>query len=214
MNVLVACECSGRVKTAFRERGHNAWSCDLKPSEIPDDKFHYQCNIYDLLIEGGSSRWDILIAHPPCTDLSKAGGAYWKFKQDEQAAALDFVKDLMDAKIERVCIENPVGKINTAIRPPDQIIHPYYFGDPYLKETCLWLKNLPKLNYVLTDDMFYKATAVEPIANWVKPGNKRERRFNNVPEGAQCNTTSRSRTFQGIANAMAEQWGNLLPLSG
>lgn len=209
MKVLVACECSGIVKTAFRERGHDAWSCDLKPSEITNDGHHIEGDIRDVMRTGYPLHWDLLIAHPPCTDLSKAGGAWWKFKGHAQKQALDFVQWLMDLPIEHIAIENPVGKINTAIRSPDQIIHPYYFGDPFLKETCLWLKNLPKLQYVLKDDMFYKATAIEPIANWVKPGNKRKRRFNNVHEGAAGNVVARSRTFQGIANAMASQWGSL-----
>ena len=148
-----------------------------------------------------------MIAHPPCTHLSKAGGWAWKFKNREQKEALDFVTQLMNASIERIAIENPIGKINTAIRKPDQIIHPYYFGDGWLKETCLWLKHLPRLEYRLRDDMFGLATAIEPQGNWVKPGNKRNRRFNSVPEGGNRNPKDRSRTFPGIANAMAEQWG-------
>ncbi len=201
MRVLVACEFSGIVRDVFARHGHDAWSCDLLPSETEGN--HIQDDVLKHLDEG----WDLMIAHPPCTHLSKAGGWCWKFKSKEQEEALTFVHQLMDAPIERIAIENPVGKINTAIRKPDQIIHPYYFGDPWLKETCLWLKNLPRLIYVLTDDMFHEATSIEPQGNWVKPGNKRKRRFSDVPEGGNRNSHDRSRTFLGIAEAMASQWG-------
>ncbi len=204
MKVLVACEFSGIVRDAFAKRGHDAWSCDLLPSEAGGN--HYQTDARNIL--GGSYwQWDLMVAFPPCTHLSKAGGWCWKHKKQLQKEAFEFVKILADAPIYRICIENPVGWLNTHWCPPDQIIHPYYFGDPYLKETCLWLRNLPKLTYVLKDDMFYKATAIEPIANWVKPGNKRKRRFNNIPEGGRNNPHDRSRSFNGIAEAMAKQWG-------
>jgi len=203
MKVLVAFEFSGIVREAFAKRGHDAWSCDLLDTEIPGQ--HTKGDVLEILDDG----WDLMIAHPPCTHLSKAGGWCWKFKGKEQKEALCFVKELMNAPIDHIALENPVGLINTAIRKPDQIIHPYYFGDPWLKETCLWLKNLPKLTYVLRDDMFYKATATEPQGNWVKPGNVRNRRFNRVPEGGKRNAHDRSRFFPGIAEAMATQWGDL-----
>ncbi len=205
MKVLVACEFSGIVRDTFKARGHDAWSCDLKPSEISDNKFHYQCDVREIL----DKQWDMMIAHPDCTHLSKAGGWCWKYKTEQQLQAFQFVLFLWQAPIPHIAIENPVGWLNTHWQPPTQIIHPYFFGDPYLKETCLWLKNLPTLTYALKDDMFYKATAVEPTANWVKPGNIRNRRFNRVPEGGKCNPIDRSRTFYGIAQAMAEQWGNV-----
>lgn len=202
MRVLVACEFSGIVREAFAKRGHDAWSCDLLPTE-GNPEWHIQANVLDVLHNG----FDILIAFPPCTDLSKVGAWCWKYKRDKQLEAFKFVLQLWEAPISKIAIENPIGWLNTNWQPPSQIIHPYYFGDPYLKETCLWLKNLPKLTYVLKDDMFYKATAVEPIANWVKPGNIRNRRFNRVREGGKCNPHDRSRTFPKIAEAMAEQWG-------
>ena len=201
MRVLVACEFSGIVREAFKKRGHDAWSCDLLDTEIPGN--HIKGDVLKILGEG----WDLMIAHPPCTHLSKASGWCWKYKQQEQLEAFKFVLELWEAPIQGVAIENPIGWLNTNWQPPAQIIHPYYFGDPYLKETCLWLKNLPRLTYVLQDDMFYKATATEPIANWVKPGNVRNRRFNRVPEGGNRNSCDRSRTFPQIAEAMAEQWG-------
>ena len=198
---MIGCEFSGMVREAFVKRGHDAWSCDLLPTEI--DGNHIQRNVLDYL----SNVWDLMIAFPPCTHLSKAGGWCWKFKKQEQLGAFKFVLSLWEAPISKIAIENPIGWLNTNWQPPTQIIHPYYFGDPYLKETCLWLKNLPKLTYVLRDDMFYRATATEPIANWVKPGNIRNRRFNRVQEGGKGNAKDRSRSFPQIANAMAEQWG-------
>jgi len=202
MKVLVACEFSGIVRDAFAKRGHDAWSCDLIPSEREGN--HIQGGVLEILDDG----WDLMIAHPPCTHLSKAGGWCWKFKKEQQAEAFSFVLKLWDAQIDKICIENPVGWLNTNWQLPSQIIHPYYFGDPYLKETCLWLKSLPKLAYVLRDDMFYKATATEPTANWVKPGNIRNRRFNRIPEGGRGKPKDRSRFFPSIAEAMAEQWGS------
>ncbi len=193
MKVLVACEFSGIVRDAFTKMGHDAWSCDLLPSETEGK--HYQGDVLDILGDG----WDLMIAHPPCTHLSKAGAWCWKFKEKEQAEALEFIQILMDATVYKIAIENPVGKISTAIKKPNQIIHPYMFGDPWMKQTCLWLKGLPNL---------IPTTQVKPVGNWVKPGNVRpHRRFDSVPEGAGNSRLERSRTFQGIANAMAEQWG-------
>ena len=195
MKVLVACEFSGVVREAFRRRGHDAWSCDLLPSEN-GNRFHLQVDARWAI----STRfeWDLLIAFPPCQYLSKAGGRWWKHRQVEQGAALAFVQRLMDAPVLRIAIENPIGRISTAIRKPDQMIHPYQFGDPWMKQTCLWLKNLPLL---------IPTNAVEPEGNWVKPGNKRPwRRFDGVREGGGGNAKDRSRTFPGIADAMAEQW--------
>lgn len=190
--VLVACEFSGTVREAFRSAGFDAWSCDLLPTEIPGP--HRECDVREILSEG----WDLMIAHPPCTHLSKAGGWAWKYKGVEQAEALAFVKELMCAPIPRIAIENPVGYLSVAWRKPDQIIHPYHFGDPWMKETCLWLKGLPPL-LCLTE------APVEPQGNWVKPGNKRKRRFNNVAEGGKGNAKDRSRFFPGIAQAMVAQ---------
>lgn len=195
---MVACEYSGIVRDAFLARGHHAMSCDLLPTESPGP--HYQGDVRDVL---KLDCWDLMVAHPPCTHLSKAGGWAWKFKAQEQAEALAFVRLLLSAPIPRVCIENPVGRINTAIRKPDQKIHPWQFGDPWMKETCLWLRNLPPL-LCLTE------APVEPIGNWVKPGNKRpHRRFDGVKEGGGGNAHQRSKFFPGIARAMADQWGSL-----
>lgn len=196
MRILLACETSNTTSKKFREKGHYVLSCDLLSND-EDQSNHYKGSVFDVINDG----WDMMICHPPCFRLSKAGGAHWKkewFKK-EQDEALEFVRKLMGASIEKIALENPVGKINSAIRKPDQIIHPYMFGDAWMKETCLWLKNLPLLTHT---------TIVEPKGNWVKPGNKRpHRRFDDVPEGGKGNWKDRSRSFNGIATAMAIQWG-------
>ena len=138
----MACEYSGRVREEFLTRGHFAVSCDLLPSDVPGD-FHYQGDVRDLL---GPS-WDLMIAFPPCTYISKVGARHWPRWQasGQQQEALDFVRLLLGAPVPRIALENPVGKISTAIRKPDQIIEPFWFGEPYRKATCLWLKGLPPL---------------------------------------------------------------------
>lgn len=185
MRVLVACEYSGRVRQAFRDRGHDTWSCDLLPAE-DGSEFHLQVP-YETIQMGYGDHWDLMIAHPPCTHLAVSGARWWKDKADEQAKALEFVKMLMDAPIGRIAIENPISKISTAIRKPDQIIQPWQFGHGETKATCLWLKNLPPL----------------------KPTNiveGREARVHRMPPGPD-RWKERSRTYEGIAQAMAEQWG-------
>jgi len=181
MRVLVACEYSGTVRDAFIARGHDAMSCDLLPTERPGP--HHRGSVFDVLWGG----WDLMIAHPPCTHLAVSGARWWKDKQAEQADALAFVRLLMDAPIPRIAIENPVSKISTAIRKPDQIIQPWQFGHGETKATCLWLKGLPKL--VPTDIV-----------------DGREARIHKMPPSAD-RWKERSRTYQGIADAMASQWG-------
>lgn len=181
MRVLIACEFSGIIREAFSKLGHNAYSCDILPSEIPGN--HYQCDVRDILIDN----WDIMIAHPPCTHLAVSGARWFKNKQKEQAEALAFVELLMNAPIERIAIENPISIISSRIRKPDQVIQPWQFGHGETKATCLWLKNLPKL---------------QPT-NIV---NGREQRIWRIPPG-ENRWKERSRTFEGIARAMANQWG-------
>ena len=180
MRVLVACEFSGVVRDAFRARGHDAWSCDLLPTERPGP--HLQGDILPHLGDG----WDLMIAHPPCTHLAVSGARWFSSKQVLQEEALVFVRALMDAPISRICIENPVSIISTRIRKPDQIIQPWQFGHGETKATCLWLKGLPLL--VPTD---------------VVPG--RVARIHHMPPGPD-RWRERSRTYQGIADAMAAQW--------
>ena len=182
MKVLVACEFSGIVRDAFAARGHNAWSCDWLPSERPGN--HIQDNVFRHLDEG----WDLMIAHPDCTYLAVSGARWFYEREAEQDQALRDVKRLLDTDIHRIALENPVGVISTKIRKPDQIIQPWQFGHGETKKTCLWLKNLPKL---------------EPTN--IVPG--REGRVWKESPGPN-RWKNRSRTYPGIAMAMAEQWGN------
>ena len=180
MKVLVACEFSGIVREVFKARGHNAWSCDLLDTEIPGQ--HYQGDVANILTDF----WDLMIAFPPCTHLAVSGARWFKGKGKEQKEALDFIKLLMSAPIDLICIENPIGVISTRIRKPDQIIQPWQFGHGETKATCLWLKNLPLLKP--TNIVDGREGRV-----WKEPPSKE--RWKN-----------RSRTYQGIADAMASQW--------
>jgi len=183
MKVLIACEYSGTVRDAFLARGHDAMSCDILPTDSPGP--HYQGDVRDVLGDG----WDLMIAHPPCTHLAVSGARHFAAKQASgvQDDALDFVRLLLDAPIERIALENPVSIISSRIRKPTQIIQPWQFGHGETKATCLWLKNLPKL--VPTD---------------IVPG--REARIHRMPPSAD-RWKLRSTTFVGIAAAMADQWG-------
>lgn len=189
MRILIACEYSGRVRDAFSKYGHEVWSCDLLRSETRGK--HYQGNVMDILYD----KWDMMIAFPPCTHLAVSGARYFKDKIVEQEEALIFVNTLLNAPIERIALENPVGIISTRIRPPDQIIQPWMFGEDASKKTCLWLKNLPKL---IPTNIIEK----EIYANQTPSG---QNKLGPFPERAKI----RSLTYQGIANAMAEQWSNL-----
>lgn len=188
MRVLVACEFSGVVRRAFAARGHDAWSCDLLPSEDGSDR-HIIGDVRDIL----DDEWDILIAHPPCTHLAVSGARWFKDKKKEQSEALEFVRGLLDAPIPRIALENPVSVISSRIRKPDQIIQPWQFGHGETKATCLWLKNLPEL------------TPTNIVAG-------REARIHKMPPGPD-RWKERSRTFRGIAAAMADQWGIPLALT-
>lgn len=182
MQVLVACEFSGTVRRAFEARGHVAMSCDLLPAE--DGGHHYQGDVRDVLYGG----WDLMVCHPPCTHLAVSGARWFKDKKVEQAEALDFVRLLMDAPIERIALENPISIISSRIRKPDQVIQPWQFGHGEVKATCLWLKNLPKLKPTVIVEGRY------PRVHRTPPGPDRWK--------------ERSRTYDGIAWAMAAQWGD------
>ena len=188
MKVLVACEFSGIVRESFRARGHDAMSCDLLPSE--QDGPHYQGDVRDVLDDG----WDMMIAHPPCTHLAVSGARWFYKKQREQAEALDFVRLLMNAPIPRIAIENPVSIISSHIRKPDQIIQPWQFGDPFQKTTCLWLFSLPALvpTKIVDKGEFVTTPSGKRLPKWYSDDKSPK---------------NRSRTFRGIAQAMAEQWG-------
>jgi len=189
MRILVACEFSGIVREAFAKRGHRSVSVDLLPSEIQptENSAHYQEDIIKFV--HNNSFFDLMIGFPPCTYLAVSGARWFKQRHEEQESALKFVRDLMNAPIPRICIENPVSIISTRIRKPDQIIHPWMFGHGETKTTCLWLKNLPKL----------KPT------NIVK--DRVQRIWKEPPSPERWK--NRSRTYPGVAEAMAEQWGNI-----
>lgn len=189
MRVLVACEYSGRVRDAFRAHGHDAMSCDLLPTEVPGP--HYEGPVEDVLGDG----WDLMIAHPPCTYLARSG-MHWTTRglRDPKLTedALDFVRLLMAAPIDRWCIENPISIISCRIRKPDQTIQPWEYGHGETKATCFWLHNLPRLRPTIYAE-------------------GREERVLMMPPGPD-RWKERSRTYQGVADAMGEQWGaKLLP---
>lgn len=183
MKVLIACEYSGAVRDAFIANGHEALSCDLLPTDVPGP--HYQGDVRDILGEG----WDLMVAHPPCTHLAVSGARWFKDKVEEQKEALAFVQLLLDANIPRIALENPISIISSRIRKPDQVIQPWQFGHGETKATCLWLKGLPKLTP--TDIVEGR----EPRVHMMSPGPNRWK--------------ERSKTYAGIAKAMADQWGKL-----
>jgi hypothetical protein len=185
MRVLVACEFSGRVRDAFIRQGHEAISCDLLPTELPGP--HYQGDVLDILNDG----WDLMVAHPPCTHLASSGARWWSGRQQEQAHAVQFAETLWSSGIPRIAIENPVGALSTRSRlgKPTEIIQPWMFGHNETKATCLWLKGLPIL----------KATNIV---------SGREQRIHRMPASAD-RWKNRSRTYPGISEAMAKQWGEL-----
>lgn len=194
MKILVACEYSGTVRRAFAALGHEVTSCDLLPSD-DNSKDHYQGDVFDLL---KNNKYDLMIAHPPCTHLAVSGAAWFKAKRESgvQQEALEFVRRLMDTDIPKICIENPVSIISTQIRKPEQIIQPWMFGHTEQKKTCLWLKNLP--NLVDTNNVYDEMMTL--------PRKDREKMHYLPPSPDRWKL--RSKTYQGIAVAMANQWGS------
>jgi len=205
MKVLIACEYSGAVRDAFLKNGHYALSCDLLPTDSPGP--HYQGSIFDILYQ---DQWDLMIAHPPCTFLAVSGNR-WLYNKDgsknkerweNRRLALDFVQALMDAPIPRIVIENPVSVISSEIRKPDQIIQPWQFGDEAQKTTCLWLKNLPKLkpSKIVGKGEIVTFKSGKRMSKWMCEAFR-------LPKAERQKL--RSKTFPGIAEAIANQWGNL-----
>lgn len=190
MKVLIGCEFSGTVRRAFRGIGHDAWSCDLLPSE-DNSPFHIRGDVRSVICD----QWDLAIFHPPCTHLAVSGARWFAAKRNEQAAALDFVRLLLESPIPRIALENPVSVISSKIRKPDQVIQPWMFGHLERKATCLWLKELPKLKPTknVHGEMVLLPTREQQRLHWLPPSSDRWK--------------LRSKTFQGIAEAMAEQWG-------
>jgi len=190
MKVLIACECSGRVREAFRKLGHEAWSCDIKEDENGEDYFHMQDDVVNQL----DNDWDLMIAHPPCTYMCR-NRARLNEIQDKDIDT-DLFMTLMNANIEKICIENPVPSYKAGLPKYTQIIQPYQFGHDYSKKTCLWLKNLPQLKPTKKVKLTYITT---------KKGHRYTKGWYMTPR----NSTDRSRTFKGIASAMANQWGKV-----
>ena len=212
MKVLVACEESQAVCKAFRERGHEAYSCDIQECSGGHPEWHIQGDAMEVI---RSDRWDMLIGHPPCTFLSNAGIGYFNIdKYGEKAEermisrlnASKFFMDMYTAPIPKICLENPVGFINGWLRP-SQIIEPYFFGDAHKKRTCLWLKNLPPLVHRRQNDLFGSRTHVEVKPTYIDKSGK-ARYFTDAISGFHKDAQKlRSKTFPGIAKAMADQWG-------
>ena len=203
MKVLIACEFSGIVREAFARRGHDAWSCDLLPTEIPGK--HYQGDVRDLIYGCSAMSWDLIIAHPPCTHLSSSGARWFKYKQEEQREAIKFFLEFtyfVEGDPQKVCIENPIGIMSTQYCKPTQIIQPWMFGHKEVKATCLWLHNLPKLKR--TNDVGPPPkTETEERKEWERIWRMPPKGWN----GDSDRSKERSRTYPGIAEAMAEQWG-------
>ena len=195
MKVLIACECSGKIRDAFRKKGHDAWSCDIKPDENNNSTYHIQDNVLNHLDEG----WDLMIGHPVCTFLCRNRARQNRLEKrtlsdrDIQEGKSLFMS-LLNANIKKICIENPVPAKLAALPKYDQIVQPYQFGHDHSKKTCLWLKNLPKLKPTKLVELTYITT---------KNGHRYTRGWYMTPR----NSTDRSRTFVGIAEAMANQWG-------
>jgi len=219
MKVLVACEYSGTVRQAFSARGFDAWSCDLLPTEVPGN--HYQCDVFEILNEG----WDLMIAHPPCTYLASSG-LHWNNKipgrNEKTDEAVKFVRRLLDCDIPHIALENPIGNLSTRIRKPDQIIQPYQFGHPESKGTCLWLKNLPALKPTkMADWTHYRCRCGNifsaDLGNYGCCDWPAKILWDNQTKSGQNKIAPskdrwkiRSKTYQGIADAMALQWGDYL----
>ena len=193
MKVLVACEYSGTVREAFAKKGHDAWSCDLLPTDIPSNK-HIQDDCLKVI---ASQKWDLIIGHPPCTFLTVSNSKNWAKLQanGKQQAAIDFVLAIWDADCPRICIENPVGALSTRSRmgKPTQYVQPYEFGHPEQKKTGLWLKGLPKL----------VGTKFIDVSGLPK---KDVQRLHYLPP-SKDRWKLRSKTYQGIADCMASTWG-------
>ena len=210
MRILVACEESQAVTKELRKLGHEAFSCDLLPCSGGHSEWHYQQDVFEVIEKG----WDMMIAHPPCTFLA-VSGARWLYNKDgsknedrwnSQAEALDFVQRLMDAPIDKIAIENPISVISSQIRKPDQIIQPWMFGDKAQKSTCLWLKSLPKLE---PTDIVGKGEFKEWVCKKTGKNKKQALWYYEALQKAKTpaeRRTLRSKTFKGIAEAMANQW--------
>ena len=194
MRILIACEESGTVRDAFTKLGHDAMSCDLQPSRTNGK--HYQGSVFDIINDG----WDMMIAHPPCTHIAVSGARHFKQKiaDGRQQEAIDFFMAMINAPIERIAVENPICIMSRVYKKPDQIIQPFMFGDAERKTTCLWLKNMPLL---------IPTNIVEPELIITPAGDKLSKwHYDSYKLKNEDKSKMRSKTFQGMADAMAEQW--------
>jgi len=213
MKILIACEESQSVCTEFRKRGHKAYSCDILECSGQYPQWHIKDDVLKYL----NDSWDMLIAFPPCTHLAVSGAAWFeeKRKNGSQQQAIDFFMKIINAPIDKIAVENPVGIMSKKYRKPDQIIQPYYFGDSFQKSTCLWLKNLPKLYHNAKPNLFDSVvthTDKGKFFEWVdkKTGKKKRQPLwfkDSLSLDKEQRSKVRSKTFPGIAKAMAEQWG-------
>ena len=210
MKILLACEESQAVCKEFRVLGHEAFSCDILPTSGDNPEWHIQGDVMEVMYSG---EWDMMIAFPPCTHLAVSGARHFKQKKEDgrQKEGIEFFMNIVHAPIEYIAIENPIGIMSTLYRKPDQIIHPYYFGDPFSKKTCLWLKNLSALKHYKQGDQleigdpFAKITHVEPGEFITFSSGKRMSKWYNNASGKNAGHL-RSKTFPGIAKAIAEQF--------
>ena len=204
MRILVACEESQAVTKAFRELGHEAYSCDLLPCSGGHTEWHYQQDVFEVINQG----WDMMIAFPPCTDLATSGARHFERKRADgsQQKSIKFFMDLVNAPIEKIALENPIGIMSTEWRKPNQIIQPWQFGDKAQKSTCLWLKNLPELKPtdIVEKGEFFEFTSKKGEKKRMPMWYYKALQDAKTPEQRR---TLRSKTFKGIAKAMAEQWG-------
>lgn len=216
--ILIACEESQTITKLFREAGHECYSCDLKPAKINPD-WHFQGDVFELIEREREREFQLLIAHPPCTYLTVTRNKWFKPEFDsrfptqhqDREEAVEFFMKLANLPIHRIAIENPIGIMSTRWRPADQTIHPWHFGDPERKATCLWLKNLPKLVWAKEDNLFETKTAVAPDIIQLKNGGTMSRyHYESVHLPAYERSEVRSKTFPGIAAAIVSQWGAIL----
>jgi len=211
MRVLVACEESQAVTRAFRDAGHEAWSCDLQACSGGHPEWHLHKDCFEAIAQDGP--WELLIAFPPCDHLSAVGASSWKEKQADgrQQAAIEFVRRLYWAPVPRVCIENPQGRLTAAWMPPTQKVHPFHFGDPWMKRTCLWLRNLPLLKHtdVVAPTAHYCTNSRRggPRPGLGAPRLKLKTPTKRVAQGGAKTAKAKAKTFPGVARAMAAQWG-------
>jgi site-specific DNA-cytosine methylase len=210
MKILIACEESDEVRGRFEKMGFDAWSCDIQPNRNPKAK-HFQCDIFKVIQKG----WDAMIAFPPCTDLAVSGAKWFKqkIKDGRQQKSIEFFMKIANAPIKHIAIENPIGIMSKNFRKPDQIIQPYYFGDEAQKTTCLWLKNLPKLYHNAAPNLFDNNITHVGKGDFIihASGKKKPKWYADAFKLKKDERSKiRSKTFPGIAEAMATQWGNYL----